>query len=309
LQGRISGVNVSGDGRPGVPAKVRIRGFSSLSGQNDPLYIVDGVPTLEIETLNPDDVETISVLKDAGAASIYGSRAANGVVLIKTKQGQNTGVQVNYSMYYGGLSAGDRPDFLLNAQEYADLQWLVYRNDGTEETHPVYGPSTNASPTLPSWGADTDWWDVVTQNATVMNHHLSLSGGNDRARFYGGVSYFHQDGIVLNNFTKRVTARLNSEFKVANNRLTFGENFTIAGRNGLGIFGNGDEDSPVTSVYRLQPLIPHIIHTPVAGSTHNFVEGEYGGTGIAPRLGNSWNEYARRIRNKDDREVSRMCVC
>jgi TonB-linked SusC/RagA family outer membrane protein len=302
LQGRVSGVNVSGDGRPGVPAKVRIRGFATFTGFNDPLYIVDGVPTLDIDELNPDDVESMSVLKDAGAASIYGSRSANGVILIKTKQGPTSGVKVNYSMYYGSLSAGDNPEFLLNAQEYADLQWLVYRNDGTSETHPVYGPSTNAGPTLPSWGADTDWWDVITQNAFVMNHHLSLAGGNENARFYAGLGYFDQDGIVLNNFTKRVTVRLNSEYKVAKGRLTIGENLTMAGRSGLGIFGNGDEDSPVTSVYRLQPLIPHIIVTPVEGSTHNFVEGDYGGTGIAPRLGNSWNEYARRVRNRDDRE-------
>lgn len=301
LQGRVSGITVSGDGRPGQVAKVRIRGFSSLSGSNDPLYIVDGVPTQDISTLNPNDVENISVLKDAGAASIYGSRAANGVILITTKRGQKSGVQVNYDMYVGSINPGSKPEFLLNSQQYADLQWLVYRNDGTVETHPVYGPSSNASPTLPAWGADTDWWDVITQNALITNHDLSLSGGNDNARFYAGLNYFNQEGIVIYNFTKRFSARLNSEFKVANGRVTLGENLTVTGRSGLGIGGNGTEGSPVTSVYRLQPLIPHVITTPVSGTNHDYVVGDYGGTGIAPRLGNTWNEYARRIRNQDDR--------
>ena len=303
LQGRVSGVTVSGDGRPGQTAKVRIRGFTSLSGANDPLYVVDGVPTQDISTLNPNDVENMSVLKDAGAASIYGSRAANGVILITTKRGQNSGVKVNYDMYVGSIDPGSRPDFLLNTQGYADLQWLVYRNDGTTETHPVYGPSSNATPTLPSWAADTDWWDVITQNALITNHDISLSGGNENARFYAGLNYFDQEGIVINNFSQRYSARLNSEFKIANGRVTLGENLTVTGRKGLGILGNGEESSPITSVYRLQPIIPHLITVPVTGTNHDYVVGDYGGTGIAPRLGNSWNEYARRIREKDDRQT------
>lgn len=303
LQGRVSGITVSGDGRPGQGAKVRIRGFSSLSGQNDPLYIVDGVPTQDISTLNPNDVENISVLKDAGAASIYGSRASNGVILITTRRGQNAGVQVNYDMYVGSINPGSRPDFLLNTQEYADLQWLVYRNDGTNETHPVYGPSSNSSPTLPPWAADTDWWDVITQNALITNHDLSLSGGNENARFYAGLNYFNQEGVVLYNFSRRYSARLNSEFKVANGRVTLGENLTVTGRTGLGIQANGTEDSPITSVFRLQPIIPHVITVPVAGTNHDYQVGDYGGTGIAPRLGNSWNEFARRNRERDDRST------
>lgn len=301
LQGRVSGVTISGDGRPGSVAKVRIRGFTSLSGANDPLYIVDGVPTQDISTLNPNDIQSMSVLKDAGAASIYGSRAANGVILISTKKGQNSGVKVNYDMYIGSMNPGKKPDFLLNAREYADLQWLVYKNDGTSENHPLYGPSSNSSPTLPAWGADTDWWDVVTRNAMIMNHDLSLSGGNDNARFYAGLNYYDQQGIVIYNFTERYSARLNSEFKIAKGRLTLGENLTVTGRTGNGIAGIGEEQSPVTSVYRLQPLIPHVITKPVQGLNHDFVVGDYGGTGIAQRLGNTWNEYARRVRNKDNR--------
>lgn len=303
LQGRVSGVTVSGDGRPGSAAKVRIRGFSSFSGANDPLYIVDGVPTQDISNLNPNDVESISVLKDAGAASIYGSRAANGVILVTTKKGQNSGIKVNYDMYVGTQGPGDASGNLLNAREYADLQWLVYRNDGTNETHPIYGASSNASPTLPAWGADTDWWDVLTRDALIMNHDVSLSGGNENARFYAGLNYFNQEGIVISNFNKRYSARLNSEFKMANKRLTFGENLTVTGRTGNGTPGNGAEASFVSEgLYRAQPLVPHVITTPVAGVTHDFQAGDFGGTGIAPRLGNGRNVYARQVREQDDRQ-------
>ncbi len=304
LQGRVSGVTISGDGRPGSVAKVRIRGFASLSGANDPLYVVDGVPTQDISTLNPNDIAKMSVLKDAGAASIYGSRAANGVILITTKKGQNSGVKVNYDMYVGYQDPGNGNTNLLNTQQYADLQWLVYKNDGTTETHPIYGPSSNASPTLPSWAADTDWWDVLTRNALLTNHDISFSGGNENASFYAGFNFYDQEGIVIKNFGQRYSARINSQFKVANGRLTLGENLTVTGRKGNGVNGNGQESSPVAmGIYRTQPIIPHIITEPISGTAHEFVPGEFGGTGIAPRLGNGDNVYATQLRNQDDRGI------
>ena len=144
LQGRTAGVTVTGNGQPGSTAQVRIRGYSSFEN-NNPLYIVDGVPTQDISSMNPNDIESISVLKDAGAASIYGSRASNGVIIVSTKKGSK-GTKVTYSMYYGTQDPGKGPDNLLDAQGYADLQWLVYKNDATApEVHPIYGPSTAAS--------------------------------------------------------------------------------------------------------------------------------------------------------------------
>ncbi len=302
LQGRVSGVTVSGDGRPGSVAKVRIRGFASFTGANDPLYIVDGVPTLDVSTLNPNDVENISVLKDAGAASIYGSRAANGVILITTKKGQNKGIKVSYDMYAGSQNPNVGNLNLLNAQEYADLQWLVYKNDGTNETHPIYGPSTAGSPSIPAWAGDTDWFDVISRNALITNHDVSLSGGTDNARFYAGINYFNQEGIVIETFAKRYSVRLNSEFKAAKGRLTVGENLTVTGRAGNGIEGNGGEGSPIARVYMSQPIIPDIITVPTQGISHNFVAGEYGGTGIASRTGNTPNILADLTRNSEDRQ-------
>ena len=300
LQGRIAGVTVSGDGRPGQAAKVRIRGFGSFQN-NDPLYIVDGVPTQDISTLNPNDVESLSVLKDAGAASIYGSRASNGVIIVTTKKGTKSGVKVNYDMYYGSQDPGKGPDNLLNAQEYADLQWLVYRNDGTTETHPVYGASSNAGPTLPSWAADTKWYNEITRKALIMNHDISLSGGNENARFYAGVNYFNQEGIVVTNFSKRFSARVNSEFKIKD-RVTIGENLTVTGRNGNGVAGVGNEGSPIARIYMSQPIIPVFITTPITGTSRNFVPGEYGGTGVATRLGNTPNVLADLQRAGDNRQ-------
>ncbi len=299
LQGRTSGVTVIGDGRPGETAKVRIRGFSSFEN-NDPLYVVDGVPTQDISSLNPNDIASLSVLKDAGAASIYGSRASNGVIIISTKRGQK-GTQVNYSAYFGMLDPGKGPNNMLNAKEYADLQWLVYKNDGTVEIHPFYGSSANASPTFPNWAGDTDWYDAITRTAMTQNHDLSLSGGTDNARFFAAIGVLKQEGIILYTDANKYTARFNSEFNFLNDRIKVGENITLSYRTNHGV-SNNDEGSPIQQAsYRSQPIIPVIMSVAVPdGLTHAFLPGEYGGTGIAPRLGQAENEVASRTRSKDN---------
>jgi TonB-linked SusC/RagA family outer membrane protein len=301
LQGRVAGVTVTQDVRPGENAKVRIRGFGSFQ-DNDPLYVVDGVPTTEINTISPEDIESLTVLKDAGAASIYGARASNGVILITTKKGQQ-GMQVNYNMYIGSQNPGPGPDFLLNTKEYADLQWLVYANDGTVEEHPIYGPSSG-TPTLPTWAADTKWWDEVTNNALIMNHDLSLSGGNQNARYYASVGYFDQDGITIENWHKRYSARFNSDFTIKN-RVTIGENANIVHRSGNGTNSNDSENSALMNTYRSQPIIPVVWNTgDFQGTTHLFKDGDWGGTGIAQRLGNSGNFVAAQTRDKYDKDQS-----
>ena len=301
MQGRVAGVTVTQDSRPGQAAKVRIRGMGSFQN-NDPLYVVDGVPTTDINTLNPADVESLTVLKDAGAASIYGARASNGVIVITTKKGKS-GMNVNYNMYTGTQNPGAGPDNMLNTQGYADLQWLVYANDGTAgETHPIYGLTTNASPTLPSWAADTYWFDEVTRNAMVQNHDLSLSGGNETSRYYASLGYFDQDGTVVENWFKRFSARFNSEFKIKD-RVTIGENLNIVHRSDNGTGGNGGEQTAVIGgVYRMQPIVPVIWNSgSFDGLSHTFEDGDWGCTGIIERLGNGSNFVADRTRNKDDK--------
>lgn len=152
LQGRASGVTITNDNLPGNGAIVRIRGFASFSGQpggNDPLYIIDGVPG-DVSALNPADIESIQVLKDAASGSIYGARASNGVLIITTKRGRAGAAKVSYDMYYGNQDPGNGyTSQMLNPQENADLVWLALKNSGQPLTHKVYG--TGATPTLPDY--------------------------------------------------------------------------------------------------------------------------------------------------------------
>ena len=300
LQGRSAGVTVIGSGVPGETSRIRIRGFSSFEN-NDPLYIVDGVPTQDISQLNPADVASISVLKDAGAASIYGSRASNGVIIVSTKKGTQ-GAKVSFSMYYGTQDPGKGPAGLCNAKEFADLQWLVYRNDGTTETHPVYGSSTNASPTFPNWAADTDWYDAITHKAPIQNYDLSLSGGSQNSKFFAGIGVFRQDGVVIYTGAQKFSARFNSEFSFLKDRVKIGENLTLAYRTHHGTTANNQEGSPIQNAsYRSQPIIPPVITVPIPeGKTHNYQPGDWGGTGIASRLGNNTNEVANLTNARDD---------
>jgi TonB-dependent starch-binding outer membrane protein SusC len=299
LQGRVAGVTTTGSGVPGQSSKVRIRGFSSFEN-NDPLYVVDGVPTQDISQLNPADIEAIAVLKDAGSASIYGSRASNGVVIVTTKKGSK-GTKVSYNMYYGMQLPGSGPNNLLSTDEYAKLQWLVYKNDGTVETHPLYGPSSNAAPTIPSWAANTNWYEAITRNAPIQNHDLSLSGGTDNAKFFAAVGVFNQQGVVMYTDAEKYTGRFNSEFTFLKDRIKVGENFTFTYRSGRSV-GNLGEGSPISmAAYRTQPIIPAIwTGDDFMGLSHLFKAGDFGGTGIAPRLGNSSNSVANLTRAKDN---------
>lgn len=299
LQGRAAGVTVTGSGQPGTTSNVRIRGLGSFLN-NEPLYVVDGVATQDIATLNPNDVASLTVLKDAGAAAIYGSRASSGVIVITTKQGR-PGLQVQYNMYLGIQQPGKGPaGELLSTEEYANLQWLVYDNDGTYETHPIYGPSDSPTPSLPAWAGDTDWFDAITDKAGIQNHDLTFSGGSDRLTFLAGLGYFRQEGIIVHTHAERYSLRFNARWSLWNNRVTIGENVTLAYRSKLGV-ANLSEGSPIQmGPYRSQAIIPVIMQQAVTGMTHDFVPGDYGGTGIAPRLGNSINQYASLVRAKDN---------
>jgi len=313
LQGRTSGVTVIGSGVPGETSKVRIRGFSSFEN-NDPLYVVDGVPTQDISSLNPNDVASMSVLKDAGAASIYGSRASNGVIVITTKKGSQ-GTKVTYDMYYGYQLPGNGPTNVLNTQEYANLQWLVYKNDGMDgtqvdpktgkqiyEINPVYGDSRLASPTLPSWAANTNWYKAITRNAPIQNHDITFSGGSDKSKFFAGIGVFQQQGIIIHTDAEKYTGRFNSEFTFLNDHVKFGENVTLAYRTGHGVAGNLNESAPIQQAsYRSQPIIPIIWTQPeFKGLTHTYEPGDWGGTGISARLGQAENEVASLTRAKDN---------
>ena len=300
MQGLVPGLTVVGSGQPGALPKYYIRGFASFSGAA-PLIIVDGLPLDDLSALNPNDIESVAVLKDAASAAIYGGRGLNGVIVIKTKKGDR-GIHVQYKTFVSWQFPGKGTlDDVLNTKELADLQWLVYRNyNGAPEFHPIYGISTNASPTLPSWAANTDWYEALTNVSLGQNHDLSVSAGTENSKVYLGASYFDQNGIVLNTDTRRYTVRLNSEISFFKKHFTVGENIQIADRSGRYVENAGEMNPILEGPYRTPSIIPVYITEPITGLVKNFLPGEYGGTGIASRLGNSSNVVADRIRNKDD---------
>lgn len=299
MQGIVPGLTVIGSGQPGMLPKFYIRGIASFSGTK-PLIIVDGVPFDNILLLNPNDIESVAVLKDASSAAIYGCRALNGVIVIRTKKGSR-GFHVQYNNSIGWQLPGKGTvNDILNTKEYADLQWLVYKNDQQTEYHPIYGLSSNPSPTIPSWAANTDWYDAVTNVEAIQNHDLSVSAGSENSKIYLGTSYFDQNGIVLNTDTKRYTISLNSEFTFFKKHFKIGENVHIANRDGRYVDNYGENSPILAGPYQSPSIIPVFITEPVIGPIHNFQTGEYGGTGIAFRLGNTRNVVADRIRNKED---------
>jgi TonB-linked SusC/RagA family outer membrane protein len=208
LQGKVSGVQITNSGQPGASPQIRIRGTGSLAGVN-PLYVVDGTFLPEggdLSFLNQNDIASIEVLKDASAASIYGIRAANGVVIVTTKRGTAGGTHVNYNGYVGVQTATNTVK-MANAAQYAQLY--------NEKNALTGGAASNNLPTnLPS----TDWFREVTRRTAVgQNHQVSLSGGSDKASFSLSGSYYEQKGLVYGNDYQRITARLQTDFSLTNN--------------------------------------------------------------------------------------------
>lgn len=276
LQGRVAGLTVITNGQPGTNSIVRVRGFGAFGG-NEPLYIVDGVPVANTEFLAPDDIESTTVLKDAASASIYGARAANGVIVYTTKRGKKTAqkLTVTYDGLYGVTTPGKGQE-ILNPQEQADWTWTALQNAGITPTHPQYG--TGASPVLPDYinvggqsgvigslnladyeddynvdptlgavfqvvkadKAGTDWWDAITRNAPMMRHSLGFSGATESSRYYASFSLQEQDGILIHNAFRRYSFRVNTEFDLGK-RLRIGENlqFTYRAVRGQGGGNNG----------------------------------------------------------------------
>nr|WP_293478869.1 TonB-dependent receptor [Prevotella sp.] len=246
LQGRVPGMNITADGSPSGAATVRIRGIGTLNN-NDPLYIVDGVPTKAgMHELNGNDIESIQVLKDAASASIYGSRAANGVIIITTKKGKEGKVKVNFD---GSISVSSYVNRMkvLNAKEFGQVMWRAYMNDGmdpntnglgynydwsyNEQGNPVLNGISmkkylDDAGTTPA--ADTDWFDEVTRKGVVQQYNVSVSKGSDKGSSFFSLGYYKNLGIIKESDFERFSARMNTEYKLLkNNSLTVGEHFTV----------------------------------------------------------------------------------
>ncbi|WP_428667341.1 SusC/RagA family TonB-linked outer membrane protein [Runella sp.] len=206
MQGRAAGVQViQNSARPGGSATIRIRGSGSVNASNDPLYVIDGFPTGNLNSINTDDIESIEVLKDASATAIYGSRGSNGVVLVTTKRGKAGKAVISYDGYYGSQSIRHAIP-LLNAQQFAEFVNEARTNGGAK---PYFDGSTADLPLPSALGAGTDWQGQIFQKAPIQSHQLSASGGTDKSRYAVSFGYYDQQGIVLNSNFKRYTLRAN----------------------------------------------------------------------------------------------------
>lgn len=206
LQGKAAGVMVTSvGGSPGADVNVRIRGLGTVNG-NDPLYVIDGIPSSGMNNLNPNDIESIDILKDASASAIYGSRAASGVVLITTKKGTLGATKISFETYTG-VSTPTNSTNQLNGDQYYQMIKTANANGGT--------PNPAALEAEHQLGNNTNWWDALTQKGTTRNYFLSASGGTEKVRYSFSGGYFKQDGTIKNTDYDRISFRLNTDYNIS----------------------------------------------------------------------------------------------
>lgn len=232
LQGKVAGLTItSTSGTPGAGSVARIRGIGSITGSTSPLYIVDGLPQNGIDYLNPNDIESISVHKDASVAAIYGSRGANGIIVVTTKNGQNSErMSVAYDGYAAWQSPWKRP-YMLNAEQYIQYKNLAADNAGQERI-PAFATQERIDAVLnfvrKNTGENgTDWWnEIINRNAFMQNHNVSLSGGSKNVGIMSSLAYTGQDGIVKGTMYQRISWRNNFNAKISK-RISLKGNFNI----------------------------------------------------------------------------------
>jgi TonB-linked SusC/RagA family outer membrane protein len=237
LKGRVPGVNVASSGEPGRPAQVIIRGQNFISGGVSPLYVVDGMYLSENPNLNPDEIESIEVLKDASAAAQYGAQAANGVIVIRTKHGVNGETRTELHSYYGSQSVPKKIP-MMNSTQWAAITAASYAAAGQTPPAGVLNPTIS-----------TDWQDAVFQSGNIQDHNLSLSGGSPNQDYLIGAGYLEQKGTIVQTGFRRYSVRLNSEAR--RNRFTLGENLALSQSNRTNLNG-----FPLIDAMRMFPTIP-----------------------------------------------------
>ena len=301
LQGKVPGLNISADGNPSGSATVRIRGEGTFNS-NQPLYIIDGVPTQSsMHELNPNDIESIQVLKDAASASIYGSRAANGVIIITTKKGTEGKIRVDLDASVAVQSYTNRMN-VLDAEQFGKVMWQAYVNDGMN-------PNTNALGYNYDWGynaqgypvlnsikmnkyldenntvpaANTDWYAETTRPGIIQNYNVAVSNGSQKGSSFFSLGYYRNEGVIKSSDFDRFSARINSDYKIIGDYVSIGENFTLSRTSEVAAPGNFLEN-----VLQFNPSLP--VYT---------TKGEYAGPvgGYPDRE----NPVARLNRNKDNR--------
>ena len=293
LQGRVAGLNVITSGQPGAASNVYIHGIGNF-GDVTPLYIIDGIQG-NINNLNPNDIESLQVLKDAGAYAIYGVRGANGVIVITTKGGRQGKTKISYDFYAGTTRPLKNGPDLLTPKEIANVKWLALKNSGQvgangNPSDPFYG--NGASPVLPDYfiagdnqglfandpGVNpdlynidftsnpiyqivktnkegTDWFHELFHPAFSQNHTLAISGAHEKNKYLFSLGYLNQQGTALNTHLKRYTARINTEFSL-NKNIRIGENLQLSDRDNIGIDRDPFIFNELTQSIITQPIIP-----------------------------------------------------
>lgn len=268
LSGRAAGVQVKfADGQPGSAPQIRIRGIGSISAGVDPLYVVDGFPTDNIQTLNPNDIESLDILKDASATAIYGSRGSNGVVIINTKRGTTGKAKINFDTYYGTQKVIKEPRFM-NAVQQANYYYNSIRNRNMDLGNNVSGDPATWAIRVPQTALDVisgkntndvSALDAVLRTAPQKSYNLSISGGNEAVRYALSGEYFDQDGIILNSNFKRYSLRANFDAQLTK-RLTIRMNINpsyILNHNVIAQGGGaGASTSIIGSATSAQPYYP-----------------------------------------------------
>jgi TonB-linked SusC/RagA family outer membrane protein len=257
LQGKFAGVQINQNtGQPGADLSFRIRGAASINAGNSPLIVIDGFPTESgLQTVSPDEIESITVLKDASAASLYGSRAANGVILVTTRQAKAGRTSIELSSYYGTqtVSKRGRPD-LMNAPQFAAFKKEYYEDAATYEGYTGGVPLQYQNPSQYQPGDGTNWFDVLLRDAPTQDYNLSVSSGSEKVKSVVNLNYNRQDGVLLNQWAERFTARSNNVY-TPSDKLTLGVNLGITYRNQNITPGLGEGRNIIQVAYLTDPTL------------------------------------------------------
>ena len=254
INGKAAGVNVSQtSSAPGASTKIQIRGAGSINSSNAALVVVDGLPGVDPSSINPNDIKSIEVLKDASAAAIYGTRAANGVVLITTKSGKKGDITVNFGTEIGFQSVAKKID-MLNGREYMETLNALRLASGNADGA-IYSEEDIAA-----IGEGTNWQNEIFRNgAPVQTYQLAISGGSEKSDYYLGLNYFDQQGVVKNSNLKKYNVRANMNFS-PKTFLRFKANLNFTRKDGNSIYenmqGTNENAGPINSALQFDPTLP-----------------------------------------------------
>jgi TonB-dependent starch-binding outer membrane protein SusC len=327
LQGQVAGIGVTTSNVPGGASILRIRGLGTITDSN-PLYIIDGVPTDPSNNINPNDIESVSILKDASSAAIYGTRGANGVIIITTKRGRtNQRPTASFNIRTGISQAVNRHD-LLNTQESGEMAFLEARNlgltPGVNWTHAQYG--SGSEPTIPDYimpagtmkgdagtnpelyrfpeytiieanSQGTDWYDEILRNGLFQEYDLSVTGGGENIIYAFSGSYLNEEGFLINTGFERITLRSNTDAEI-NNWIKVGQSLNLSYTNSQGDLRDTYEETPIGWAHRIMPIIPvYDIGGNFAGSKTSGLGHGQNPVAMLSRAQNNFNNHYRIMGN------------